>query len=76
MKDGRLELAQMVLLPKLFRLDDLNAMPLSIVRERGINLGTAAMSRGSEWHPSITQKWELQAFDGVSSLPGGAATAA
>jgi hypothetical protein len=44
-----------VLLPKLFRRDDLNAMPLSIVRERGINLGTAAMSRGSEWHPSITQ---------------------
>jgi hypothetical protein len=54
-KDGRLELAQIVLLPKLFRLDDLNAMPLSIVRERGINLGTAAMSRGSEWHTSITQ---------------------
>jgi Protein of unknown function (DUF2863) len=56
MEDGTLELAQVVLLPKLFRLDDLNAMPLSIVRERGINLGTAAMSRGSEWHPSITQK--------------------
>ena len=56
MKDGRLELAQMVLLPKLFRLDDLNAMPLSIVRERGINLGTAAVNRASEWHPSITQK--------------------
>lgn len=55
MKDGRLELAQMALLPKLFRLDDLNAMPLSLVRERGINLGTAAMSRSSEWHPSITQ---------------------
>jgi hypothetical protein len=53
MKDGRLELAQLVLLPKLFRLDDLNAMPLSIVRERGINLGT--MSRGSEWHSSTTQ---------------------
>ena len=56
MKDGRLELAQMVLLPKLFRLDDLNAMPLSIVRERGINLGTAAVNRASEWHPSVTQK--------------------
>jgi hypothetical protein len=55
MKDGRLELAQMVLLPKLFRLDDLNAMPLSIVRERGINLGMVAMSRGSEWHPSTTR---------------------
>jgi hypothetical protein len=54
-KDGRLELAQMVVLPKLFRLDDLNAMPLSIVRERGINLGTAAMSRGSEWHTYIPQ---------------------
>jgi hypothetical protein len=54
-KDGRLELAQIVLLPKLFRLEDLNAMPLSIVRERGINLGTAAMSRGSEWRTSITQ---------------------
>ena len=55
MEDGTLELAPVVLLPKLFRRDDLNAMPLSIVRERGINLGTAAMSRGSEWHPSITQ---------------------
>ncbi len=55
MKNGRLELAQMVLLPKLFRLDDLNAMPLSIVRERGINLGTGAMSRGSEDYTSITQ---------------------
>jgi hypothetical protein len=54
-KDGRLELAQIVLLPKLFRLDDLNAMPLSIVRERGINLGTAAMSWDSEWRTSITQ---------------------
>ena len=54
-KDGRLELAQIVLVPKLFRLEDLNAIPLSIVRERGINLGTAAMSRGSEWHTSITQ---------------------
>ena len=56
MKDGRLELAQMALLPKLFRLDDLSDMPLSILRERGINLGTAAMSRSSEWHPSITQE--------------------
>jgi hypothetical protein len=56
MEDGTLELAQVVLLPKLFRLDDLNAMPLSIVRERGINLGTAAMSRASEWQPYITQK--------------------
>ena len=54
-KDGRLELAQMVLLPKVFRLDDLNAMPLSIVRERGINLGTLAMSRQSEWHSSTMQ---------------------
>src|ERR1700688_3453761 len=56
MKNGRLKLAQMVLLPKLFRLDDLNAVPLSIVRERGINLGTAAMSRGSEGQPAITQE--------------------
>jgi len=56
MKDGRLALAQTVLLPKLFRLDDLNAIPLSIVRERGINLGTAAVTGGSEWHPPITQK--------------------
>ena len=56
MKDGRLELAQMVLLPKLFRLDDLNDMPLSIVRERGINLGTAAVNRASEWHPSVAQE--------------------
>ena len=55
MKDGNLELAQVALLPKLFRLDDLTAMPLSIVRERGINLGMAAMSRGKEWHPSATQ---------------------
>ncbi len=55
-KNGGLEIAQMVLLPRLFRLDELNAMPLSIVRERGINLGTAAVSRCSEWHPSTTKK--------------------
>lgn len=56
MKDGRLALTQTVLLPKLFRLDDLNAIPLSIVRERGINFGTAAVNRASEWYPSVTQK--------------------
>jgi len=52
----RLELAQTVLLPKLCRLDDLNAMPLSIVRERAINFGTAEVNRASKWHPSVTQK--------------------
>jgi len=56
LKDGRPELAPIVLLQKLFRLDDLNTMPLSIVREHGIDFGTAAVSGGSEWRPSITQK--------------------
>ena len=56
MKVGRLELAQTVLLPQLFRLDHLNAIPLSIVRELGINFGTAAANRASEWHPFVTQK--------------------
>ena len=42
MREGSFETAPIVLLPKLFRLDELNAMPLSIVRERGVNLGTAA----------------------------------
>ena len=56
MKDGRLELAQILLLPKLFRLDDLNAIPLSIVRERGMEFGTAAVNRAREWNPSVTQK--------------------
>ena len=56
MKDGRLELAQMVLLPKLFRLGDLNAIPLSTLRERGISLGRAPVHPGSEWHPFVTQQ--------------------
>jgi hypothetical protein len=60
MKDGRLELAQGTLLPKLFRLDDLNTMPLSIVREHGINFGTGAVNGDSEWHPYITQKRSLK----------------
>lgn len=59
MKYGRLEFAQMALLPRLFRLDDLTTMPLSIVRERGINFGTA-LNGGSEWHSSITQKRSLK----------------
>ena len=56
MKDGKLHVEQMVLLPRLFRLNDLNALPLSIVRERGINLGTAARSSSNEWPPSITRE--------------------
>ena len=60
MREGSFETAPIVLLPKLFRLDELNAMPLSIVRERGVNLGTAAASRASVWHPSITQKGSLK----------------
>ena len=60
MKDGRFDPAQMTLLPKLFRLDDLNIMPLSIVRERGINFCTGAVNGGSEWHPSVTQMWGLK----------------
>ena len=60
MKDGRIDPAQMTLLPKLFRLDDLNIMPLSIVRERGINFCTSAVNGGSEWHPSGTQMWGLK----------------
>lgn len=59
-KSGRLELAQMALMPKLFRLDDLTTMPLSIVRELGINFGMTALNGGSEWHPSITQKRSLK----------------
>ncbi len=55
-KDGRLELARMVLLPKLFRLNDLSDTPLSIVRERGFNLATAAVNRTSEWHPLAAQE--------------------
>jgi hypothetical protein len=59
-KGGRLELAKMALMPKLFRLDDLTTMPLSIVRELGINFGMTALNGGSEWHPSITQKRSLK----------------
>ena len=55
-KDGGLALAQMVLLPKLFRLDDLNAIPLSLVQKRGINLGTDVVSQVSEWLSYTTQK--------------------
>jgi hypothetical protein len=60
MKDGRLDPAQMTLLPTLFRLDDLNIMPLSIVRERGISFCTGAVNGGIEWHPSATQMWGLK----------------
>src|SRR5439155_10896289 len=60
MKDGRFDPAQMTLLPKLFRLDDLNIMPLSIVRERGINFCTSEVNGGSEWHPSVTQMGGLK----------------
>ena len=60
MKEGGLDLAQMTLLPKLFRLDDLNIMPLSIVRERGINFCTGAVNGASEWHPSVTQMCGLK----------------
>ena len=56
MREGSFETAPIVLLPKLCRLDDLNAMPLSIVREGAINFGTAAVNRASKWHPSVTQK--------------------
>ena len=59
-ESGRLELAHMALLPKLFRLDDLTTMPLSIVRELGINFGMTALNGGSEWHPSNTQKRSLK----------------
>ena len=54
-KQGELEFAQVILLPKLFRLNDLIAMPLSIVREHGIHLAMAALSRHREWLPPITQ---------------------
>jgi hypothetical protein len=60
MKDGRLKLAQARLVPKLFRLDDLNIMPLSILREHGINFGMGAVNGGSEWHPYITQNRSLK----------------
>jgi hypothetical protein len=60
MKDGWLEGAQMALMPKLFRLDDLTAMPLSIVRERGIHFGMTAANGGSECYPSITQTRSLK----------------
>jgi len=60
MKDCRLDPAQMTLLPTLFRLDDLNVIPLSIVRERGINFCESAVNGGSEWYPSITQMWGLK----------------
>ena len=55
MKEGRLQLAQIVLLPKLLRLDELNDMPLSIVRECGLSLATAAVSRASKSHPFVAQ---------------------
>lgn len=58
LKDSRL--SRMTLLPKLFRLDDLNMMPWSLVREVGINFGTGALNGRSECHPSITQMWSLK----------------
>ena len=52
MKDGMLERADTVLVPKLLRLNDLDGMPLSLVRKRGIDLGTGAVSGRHEWHQS------------------------
>jgi hypothetical protein len=56
MKDGRAGVTQTVVLPKLFTLHDLNTVPLSVVRERGINLGTGAGDRHREWIPSTMQE--------------------
>ena len=58
LKDGRL--SPMTLLPKLFRLDDLNMMPWSLVREVGINFGAGAMNGRSECHLSMTPTWSFK----------------
>ena len=53
---SRLELAQVALIPKLFRLDELAATPLSVVRKAGISIGTAAASRASIELPFVKHK--------------------
>ena len=59
-RESRLELAQVVLIPKLFGLDDLKAMPLSAVRKAGISLGTAVVGRAGKGLPFITQRGSLK----------------
>jgi hypothetical protein len=54
-EDGRLDLGDVVLVPNLFRLNDLYAMPLSVVRELGIALRTGAKSKGPQWHRCFAQ---------------------
>ena len=58
LKDTRL--SRMTLLPKWFRLDELNVMPWSLVREVGINFGTGAINGRRQCHPSITQTWSFK----------------
>jgi len=56
LKDGRL--SRMTLLPKLFRLDDLNIMPWSLLREAGLNF--AAINGAGPSHSSTTQMWSFK----------------
>jgi hypothetical protein len=68
-------LSRMTLLPKLFRLDELNVMPWSLVREVGINFGTGAINGRRQCHPSITQTWSFKRSTSFLRLLGGTATA-
>ena len=47
--------SQAMLIPKRFRLEELMAAPLSVVRKAGLRLGTAAVSRGGNGFPFVTQ---------------------
>jgi hypothetical protein len=55
MEHGRSKLEQMMLLPTLFRLDDLKSIPLSVVRNGAICLGTTSRNRGARPDPFVTQ---------------------
>ena len=53
-RDG-FDLASLVLLPKFFRLEELDAMSLSTVRERALVLAKASTSGGNEWSAPTRQ---------------------
>jgi hypothetical protein len=56
----RLDLAQVALIPKLFRLDELKATPLSVVRKAGISIGTTAASRAGMELPFVKHRAGLK----------------
>ena len=56
----RFEPNRTVLLPTLFRFEELSAMPLSVVRTHATTFGTSSMRQGVPWHCSIAQESDFK----------------